>query len=172
MLDTLHTFGFNDNFITWVKVIYNGICARIMNNGWKSERIDLHTLSALLFIMVAEMLSTRIRTCDQITGVQIRINNEQRPLIITQLADDTTLFVSNETDIVNALSVVDKFSEVCGLYLNKNKTEGLWLNNLVNAIIGGIKWSKQIKALGIWFGIDKSKCENFYYIKNSFEKNT
>ena len=42
MLDTLHTFGFNDNFITWVKVIYNGICARIMNNGWKSERIDLH----------------------------------------------------------------------------------------------------------------------------------
>jgi len=110
--------------------------------------------------MVAEMLSTRIRTCDQITGVQIRINNEQRPLIITQLADDTTLFVSNETDIVNALSVVDKFSEVCGLYLNKNKTEGLWLNNLVNAIIGGIKWSKQIKALGFSFGMDKSKCEN------------
>ena len=30
----------------------------------------------------------------------------------------------------------------------------------MNAIIGGIKWSKQIKALGIWFGIDKSKCEN------------
>jgi len=110
--------------------------------------------------MVAEMLSTRIRTCDQITGVQIRINNEQHPLIITQLADDTTLFVSNETDIVNALSVVDKFSEVCGLYLNKNKTEGLWLNNLVNAIIGGIKWSKQIKALGFSFGMDKSKCEN------------
>ena len=106
------------------------------------------------------MLSTRIRTCDQITGVQIRINNEQCPLIITQLADDTTLFVSNETDIVNALSVVDKFSEVCGLYLNKNKTEGLWLNNLVNAIIGGIKWSKQIKALGFSFGMDKSKCEN------------
>jgi len=46
------------------------------------------------------------------------------------------------------------------LYQNKNKTEGLWLNNLVNARIGGIKWSKQIKALGIWFGIDKSKCEN------------
>ena len=40
----------------------------------------------------------------------------------------------------------------------------------MNARIGGIKWSKQIKALGIWFGIDKSKCENFYYIKNSFEK--
>ena len=72
--------------------------------------------------MVAEMLSTRIRTCDQITGVQIRINNEPRPLKITQLADDTTLFVSNETDIVNALSVVDKFSEVSSLYLNKNKT--------------------------------------------------
>jgi len=122
MLDTLHTFGFNDNFITWVKVIYNGICARIMNNGWKSERIDLHTLSALLFIMVAEMLSTRIRTCDQITGVQIRINNEPRPLKITQLADDTTLFVSKEADTVNALSVVDKFSEVSSLYLNKNKT--------------------------------------------------
>ena len=46
------------------------------------------------------------------------------------------------------------------MYLNKNRTEGLWLNNLVNARLGGIKWSKQIKALGIWFGIDKSKCEN------------
>jgi len=80
-----------------------------MNNGWKSERIDLHRgvrqgcpLPALLFIMVADILSTRIRTCDEITGVQIRINNEQRPLKINQLADDTTLFVSNETDIVNA----------------------------------------------------------------------
>ena len=96
------------------------------------KRIDLHKgvrqgcpLSALLFIMVAEILSTRIRTCDQITGAQIRINKEPRPLKITQLADDTTHFVSNETDIVNALSVVDKFSKVSGLYLNKNKTVGL-----------------------------------------------
>ena len=76
-----------------------------MNNGWKSEIIDLHIgvrqgcpLSALLFIMVAEILSTRMRTCDQITGVQIRINNEPRPLKITQLADDTTfLSVTNLT---------------------------------------------------------------------------
>ena len=30
----------------------------------------------------------------------------------------------------------------------------------MNAIIGGIKWSKQIKALGFSFGMDKSKCEN------------
>lgn len=25
--------------------------------------------------------------------------------------------------------------------------------------IGGIKWSKEVKALGVWFGKDKSKCE-------------
>ena len=111
-------------------------------------------------VQYLNLLHNILRTCDQIAGVQIRINNEPRPLKITQLTDDTTLFVSNETDIVNALSVVDKFSEVSGLYLNKNKTEGLWLNNLVNARIDGIKWSKLIKALGIWFGIDRPKWEN------------
>jgi len=64
MPETLHEFDFDHNFITWVKVINNGIFARIMNNGWKSERIDLHKgvrqgcpLSALLYIMVAEILS-------------------------------------------------------------------------------------------------------------------
>ena len=111
-------------------------------------------------VQYLNLLHNILRTCDQIAGVQIRINNEPRPLKITLLTDDTTLFVSNETDIVNALSVVDKFSEVSGLYQKKKKTEGLWLNNLVNAIIGGIKWSKQIKALGFSFGMDKSKCEN------------
>lgn len=166
LIHALKKFGFHENFIHWIETIYTNIFATVINNGWKSDKISLNRgvrqgcpLSALLYIIVAEILSNKIRSNENIEGIKITLDNDVCPLKITQLADDTTLFVCNDSDILNAIATVDEFSNYSGLYLNKHKTEGLWIGRTQERNIGGIKWSKEVKALGVWFGKNKEKCE-------------
>lgn len=103
LFETLRKFGFHDSFINWVKAIYNNIFARILNNGWKSSKIALQRgvrqgchMSALLYILVAEILSTRIRKCNDINGIRIQVEHEIYPLEVTQLMTLLCLLAMNE----------------------------------------------------------------------------
>ena len=80
---------------------------------------------------------------------------------LTQLADDTTLFLKSKNEINIALKTVEDFGNVSGLKLNRNKTEGMWIGKLkhCNEKIGNINWSnKPVKALGIYFGNNQKEC--------------
>ncbi len=46
-----------------------------------------------------------------------------RELVITQLADDTTLFLQNKNQIPIAIKVIEEFSKASGVYLNVKKCE-------------------------------------------------
>ena len=57
MFTALKRYNFGDNFMKWVKILYNSLLACIKNNGWISETFELQRvvrqgcpLSALLFI--------------------------------------------------------------------------------------------------------------------------
>lgn len=71
---------------------------------------------------------------------------------MTQLADDTTLFVKDIKDIQNAISTINTFGKYSGLALNINKTEGMWIgkSKLSTEQIGNIKWSDKVKVLGVF----------------------
>ena len=162
MLKTLKKFGFKDNFINWVKVLYNDISSCIINNGWKSDFFSLSRgirqgcpLSALLFIIVVEIMAIKIRSCRNINGITIKYENNSSAKI-TQLADDTTLFLKNKNEISYALSIIDEFGNYSGLKLNKMKTEGLWIgkskNNVRTEECDIVISNSPIKALGVYFG--------------------
>lgn len=57
----------------------------------------------------------------------LNIFNEQ--LIISQLADDTTIFLKNPEQIPEVLKYVDLLSEASGLTLNHNKCELMAIHN-------------------------------------------
>ena len=115
-------------------------------------------LSALLFILVVEVLALNIRNNKKITGIKLPKGYEAK---ISQFADDTTLFIGNEASIVEALKTVDCFSHVAGPVLNRDKTEGLWLSKRPQKVKVDIKWTnKSVKALGVYFGVNKKMCEN------------
>ena len=83
-------------------------------------------ISALLFILVAEIIAISIRSEKNIKG--ITINEEEFKII--QLADDTTLFLKNIKSLVLAIDLFKKFGEFSGLKLNIEKTEIVPLGQL------------------------------------------
>ena len=118
--------------------MYNSSESCIINNCWLSSYFDLHRgirqgcpLSALLFLLAVEIMATHVRQSSDISGFTINNNYVFFPdfsdIKISQVADDTTLFVTDEISIHNAIAVVNAFGSVSGLQLNVGKSEGLWL---------------------------------------------
>jgi hypothetical protein len=99
MVKVLKKFGFKHDFLTWIKILYKNICSSVINNGWQSDFFNISCgirqgcpLSALIFIIVAEILAIKIRSSKDIHGITVKNDNVINKLKITQLADDTTLF--------------------------------------------------------------------------------
>ncbi len=64
------------------------------------------------------MLCSHIKA-SSLKGVTIA----EREVIISQLADDTTLFLKDERQISLAINIIDSFSKASGLCLNIQKCE-------------------------------------------------
>ena len=161
--NTLKAFNFGQNFAKWIKILYTDISSCCMNNGHASEFFNLSRgirqgcpISALLFIMVVEILAINIRSDENIGGIQIA----DQLFKICQLADDTTLFLNDAQSLKNALELLDKFHVCTGLKLNKAKTQIFYLGNTnhrPNDNINGITVvGDKFKALGIYFNRNRN----------------
>lgn len=88
-------------------------------------------MSALLFILVAEILATKVRLSNDVKGITFLVStNKVRHLKITQLADDTTLFLGKLLDIPKAMDLIEEFGVHSVHKLNKDKTERLLIGKL------------------------------------------
>ena len=109
----------------------------------------------------------------------IRLPGVDKELCISQYADDNTLFCSDEESVNIALGFIDIFSILSGLYLNWNKTEGIWIGNwkYKRKKIGRFKWNlgigSRLKILGVTFANNESAgniAENWESRINNIEK--
>jgi hypothetical protein len=134
MLNTLKQFGFNDSFIRWVQTLYSDNQTCVSNNGWVSEIFNNSRgirqgcpLSALLFILSVEIMAFRLRSNKNIKDTTIKIDEQNHSINISQLADDTTFFMSSKEEITSALNEMEIFGSLSGLMLNRNKIQGMWV---------------------------------------------
>ena len=167
MIKTLKKFNFGKDFVKWIQVVYNNTQSTILNQGHFTEFFNLERgvrqgcpLSAYLFILIAEIMSCKIRNQKNIAGIKIK----NRELKISQLADDTSIFLSDENCIPPLLEVLEKFRICSGLKTNVEKTKGYKIggkgkpNKTYN-----ILWPKEdIELLGLTISDDK---------KVNYEKN-
>ena len=75
-------FNFGEDFIKWIKILYTDIQACVGNNGKYSPYFRLTRsirqgcpISALLFLLVAEIIAIDIRNDNDIKGIKIGEQN-------------------------------------------------------------------------------------------------
>ena len=173
---TLRYFNFGENICKWIKTFYNNIVSSVTNNGYISERFSIDQgvrqgdpLSPYLFILAAEILSTAIVNEKDIKGIKV----DESEFLISQLADDTTLFLEpEEKSFRSCMKLLDEFSKLSGLKVNWSKTIGvtIGLNNQIdyNTGIGNqITWQTegQFTLLGITYDLDQE-----YFTAVNYEK--
>jgi hypothetical protein len=100
---SLEKFGFQKSIIKWLRTLYSNIKGCILNNGWISSPFKINgwsrhgfPLSALIFVIAVEILACRIRQDENFKGIQIRLDGRNHSLKLSQLADDTTVFIQSE----------------------------------------------------------------------------
>ena len=161
---SLQIFNFGENFRNWINVLYCDITACVTNNGYSSESFKPSRgirqgcpLSVYLFLLVVELLATEIRSNNNINGIKIGEGVAK----ITQMADDTTVFVSDYESLQRILETMSLFEKASGLRLNKGKTEAMWLGIKGHRKKGlGLKWQEDsIFSLGVHFCQNKINSE-------------
>ena len=163
-------FNFEENFIKWIHILYTDIQACVGNNGRYSNYFKLTRsvrqgcpISALLFIMVAEIIALKIRNNDEVSGVKV----DEAEFKINMMADDTTIYLSNLLSLEKVIEDFQKFEKISGLKLNLNKTELIPINVTRNRqieMVGNLSKIRvktgPFKALGIWFSKNEEEIQN------------
>ena len=157
---TLSKFNFGDSLKRWVQTFYCNAESSTLNNGLCTKQIPLSRgvrqgcpLSPYLFILVAEILASKIRHDKTVQGIKLF----KKEIKLSQFADDTSLICNNLTSVGNALNILADFGAISGLRLNKSKTKALclgpWRSNLDRPL--GLDWtSEPVKVLGTFISYD------------------
>ena len=150
-------------FKTWIEDQNAGSVALatfFINNSITSSYFTLSRgvrqgdpLSGYLFILVIETLAQKIRVDKEVTGITIG----HKAVKLTQYVDDLTIMVKNAISAEKVFYIFDKFENVSGLKINREKTEGMWLgrNKNVQNEPFHIKWPKR-PVKGIYFSYDSN----------------
>ena len=128
LLKTIKQFNFGPAFISWIETILTDIKSQVKVNGYLTEEINVtrgiiqgSPISALLYVLIAEVLGAAIRKNEKIQGVKI-LNSE---LKVLQYADDTENFATTDESINEIFYIIDKYEKGTGAKINVEKTEGL-----------------------------------------------
>ena len=172
--ETLQAFGFGQNFIKWMKIMYNEISSCVTNNGYSSAFFKITRgirqgcpLSAYLFILVAEVLAVSIRQEKNITGFKMG----SKEIRSVHMADDATLFLDGPISLQRCLLLFRQFGKISGLGLNLSKSEALGLGKFSKLCKRkekpyGLLWKERIiKSLGIEYSTDPEETITLNYKK-------
>ena len=103
MYSALAAFGFDENFIKWIKLLYTDISASVIVNNFISSSFSVNpgvrqgcSLSPPLHVICFEPFAYEIRNSEDIKGLELPGTDEQVKLSI--YADDSTgIFTSDSS---------------------------------------------------------------------------
>lgn len=162
IFQALTKFGFGDSFCKAIRTLYRNNNSVIKLKFGTSPRFSLSRgvrqgcpISPYLFLLASQFLALHISSSN-LQGIRI----DDRHIIISQLADDTTLFLNDASQIPLALRLIDSFSRASGLYLNINKCELMSVKSCNAPSICNIPVKDQVTYLGIVINKDqKIRCK-------------
>lgn len=157
IFQALEKFVFAPYFCAAIKTMYRNVNYSIKLYAGTSPRFDVNRgvrqgcpVSPYLFLICAQLLSDFIKL-SPLKGITIAENE----ITISQLADDTTLFLKDASQVSIAIDVIKTFSNASGLCLNISKCALLALKNFNAPSISNIPIKESVTYLGI--AINKNK---------------
>ena len=161
MFNTLTAFGFHENFLKWIHLLYNNISSSVIINNHISDPFAVKrgvrqgcSLSMLLYVICFEPFAHKIRTLNEIKGLKLPGSNSEVKLSL--YADDSTAILTTECSIQKYIYWVKIFGKISGAKINYDKSKGLCLGKWKSRSDHpfGISWIKHHKILGYYFGYD------------------
>ena len=126
LIKVLQRMNFGEKTVNWIETIYRDPRSALYINGHIAEMFSTSRglrqgcpLSAILYVLLAEVLGQVIRKNPKIRGFALPGTNEE--VKITQYADDTTFFVGNKTNIDNIFATLTHFETHTGTRIKKQK---------------------------------------------------
>ena len=156
----MNLFGFGPSFRNWIFIIYNDVYMQIIVNDFLTSPIKLSrgvrqgdALSPMLYVLYVEVMVCTIRNSSQIEGFLLP-GAAGAQIKISQYADDTTVFVKDESSLVYLFRAISLYEKGSGARLNISKTKAMWFGNWKDRCDKpfGLNWVDKMKVLGIVFG--------------------
>ena len=173
---TIKFYNFGNSVLKWVKLFNTDTQSCVTNNGYATEFFKLSRsvrqgcpLAPFLFILAAEVLSLAIRGNKDIKGIMFG----DCEVKLSQLADDTSCFVSDILSAKIILETLDYFAHIWGLKCNLDKTEVLWIGSRIGDEDGDlpVRWShNSFSCLGMTFFIQNNLDTINFNITKRLEK--
>ena len=73
----------------------------------------------LLFVLSIEIMAIRLKSNKDVKGFNIKLEEKTHTIKISQLADDTTIFVSSKQNMYIAMNEIKIFGSLSGLTLSR-----------------------------------------------------
>ena len=177
----LEKMGFGPHLIHMIQTLYRNPESAIINNGKTSKYFKLgracrqgDPIAPYLFIIALEPLVLKIKST--LKGYTLPGGDAKE----SALADDLTCFPINEKEVKELFKIIQKFTEVSGLEVNRDKSEmlliGEWNMEEIKSL--GFEFVDTLKITGVHFGKNehKSKVDKLNFdtmiskMENNFQK--
>ena len=173
IVKTLNTFGFGERFVNTIGTLYKGCNSSVKLHHGTSPRFTIDRgikqgcpLSLYLFLLVAQMLATHIKQTN-FHGICAF----DREFKISQLADDTAIFIKTQTEVSKVVNCIREFSDVSGLTMNVEKSVLLPLKTCGLPEVCGIPIQNTVTYLGVTINNQSNRSDlNFSSIINQVKK--
>ena len=175
--------GFLDKIVSWMNMLNCEYHCKIKGETTLSRTFITEKgcqqgapWSSILFIFVAQCLSTQLKKMGSYLFAQADIFQDGSCKTFNQFAVDTVLWCdSNKKKLYNLLSIVKKFSKVSGLEINFEKTKATMMGKvniekykILKKTFPELVWDQgKIETLGFVIGEEKYQIE---FVNNVFEK--
>jgi exonuclease III/uncharacterized protein YlzI (FlbEa/FlbD family) len=140
MYKTLKAYGFSDEFVQLVQMLYNDLKADILVNGFRTAMIKILrsvkqgcSLSCCLFILCIDPLLRKIESNKKIVPIVLENENTKISNKTGTFADDVFVITADNPGCLSEIfAEYNAFSLRSGIELNVNKTEILRLGTQAN----------------------------------------